>query len=97
MIKRALADAEQVKTDLIAQARQEAEHLVQKAREQIDREKTIAIRELRQQVADLAVEAAARIVQSSMTPEAQKKLVHEFIEGLASTSGGERYRSSGTP
>jgi len=82
MIKRALADADQVKTDLITQARQEAEHLVQKAREQIDREKTIAIRELRQQVADLAVEAAARIVQSSLTPEAQKKLVHEFIEGL---------------
>ena len=34
------------------------------------------------QVADLAVEAASRIVTSSMTPEAQKKLVKEFIDGL---------------
>jgi F-type H+-transporting ATPase subunit b len=82
MIKRALADAEQVKGDLITQAKAESDRMVQRAKEQIDREKKLAIQELRGQVADLAVEAASRIVQSSLTPEAQKKLVHEFIESL---------------
>ena len=53
-----------------------------KAREQIEREKRLAIQELRGQVADLAMEAASRIVTSSLTPEAQRKLVHEFIEKL---------------
>jgi F-type H+-transporting ATPase subunit b len=87
IIKRALADAETVKTDLVAQARAESERMVQKAREQIEREKKLAIQELRSSVADLAVEAAAKIVQSSLTPEAQKKLVHEFIDNLPQARG----------
>jgi len=87
IMKRALADAETVKADLIAQARAESERMVQKAREQIEREKKLAIQELRSSVADLAVEAAAKIVQSSLTPEAQKKLVHEFIDNLPQARG----------
>ena len=87
IMKRALADAETVKTDLIAQARAESDRMVQKAKEQIEREKKLAIQELRSSVADLAVEAAAKIVQSSMTPEAQKKLVHEFIDTLPQARG----------
>ncbi len=87
IVKRALADAEAVKSDLIAQAKAESERMVQRAKDQIEREKKLAIQELRGQVADLAVEAAARIVQSSLTPEAQKKLVHEFIDNLPSARG----------
>ena len=87
IMKRALADAEAVKTDLVAQARAEADRMVQKAKEQIEREKKLAIQELRSSVADLAVEAAAKIVQSSLTPEAQKKLVHEFIDTLPQARG----------
>src|SRR4051812_48023712 len=82
VMKRALADAEAVKTDLVSQAKAESDRMVHRAKEQIDREKKLAIQELRSQVADLAVEAASRIVKSSMTPEAQKKLVHEFIDNL---------------
>ena len=84
IVKRAMADAEQLRTDLSNQARAEAEEIVKKAREQIDREKRLAIQELRGQVADLAVEAASRIVTSSMTPDAQRKLVAEFIDKLPS-------------
>jgi F-type H+-transporting ATPase subunit b len=87
IMKRALADAETVKADLIAQARAESDRMVQKAKEQIEREKKLAIQELRSSVADLAVEAAAKIVQSSLTPEAQKKLVHEFIDNLPQARG----------
>jgi F-type H+-transporting ATPase subunit b len=82
IMKRALADAETVRADLVAQAKAESDRMVQRAKDQIDREKKLAIQELRSQVADLAVEAASRIVKSSMTPEAQKKLVHEFIDNL---------------
>ena len=82
IIKRSIADAEQLKADLSAQARSEADQILSKAKEQIEREKRLAIQELRGQVADLAVEAASRIVTSSLTPEAQRKLVHEFIEKL---------------
>jgi F-type H+-transporting ATPase subunit b len=87
IIKRSIADAEQLKAELSAQARNEAEQILRKAKEQIEREKRLAIQELRGQVADLAVEAASRIVTSSLTPEAQRKLVHEFIEKLPTARG----------
>lgn len=82
VLKRAAKEAEQLKAELETRARAQSEQIVEKARVQIGREKDQAIRELRSQVADIAVEAAARIVTSSLTPEAQKKLVAEFIEGL---------------
>ena len=46
------------------------------------REKDQAIAELRAQVADIAVEAASRIVKSSLTEEAQRKLVDDYIKEL---------------
>jgi F-type H+-transporting ATPase subunit b len=82
IIKRALKDAEQLKADLSARARTESDQMVQRAREQIDREKNQAVLELRSQVADLAMEAASRIVTSSLTPDAQRKLVDEFIKTM---------------
>jgi F-type H+-transporting ATPase subunit b len=82
IIKRALKDAEQLKADLSARAKAESDQMVQRAREQIDREKGQAILELRTQVADLAMQAAAKIVESSLTPEAQRKLVEDFIKTM---------------
>jgi F-type H+-transporting ATPase subunit b len=82
MMKQAFADAEQVRANLIAQAKAESARLLEKAREQIQREKDVAVRDLRAQVADLAIEAAGKIVTSSLTPETQRKLVDEFLETL---------------
>jgi F-type H+-transporting ATPase subunit b len=79
MLKAALADAERLRSELSEKARAESEALVQRARDQIQREKHLALQELRGRVADLAVEAAGKIVVSSLTPEAQKKLVDDFI------------------
>jgi F-type H+-transporting ATPase subunit b len=82
IIKQALADAEQTRSSLTAQAKAEAEKQLAKAREQIQREKQLAIQQIRGEIADLAIGAAAKIVESSLSPEAQRKLVDEFIEGL---------------
>lgn len=82
IIKQSMAEAERLRQELSAQARVDAEQIVTKAREMIEREKRQAIQELRGQVADLAVEAASKIVQSSLSPDAQKKLVHQFIDEL---------------
>jgi F-type H+-transporting ATPase subunit b len=82
IVKRALAEGEQLRTDLAARAKAEGEQLIQKAREQIEREKSRAILELRAEVGQLAIEAAARIVQSSLNADTQKKLVDDFITAL---------------
>lgn len=82
IIRKALQEAETFKADLESKARAEGEQLIQRAKEQVEREKNAAILELRSQVADLAIEAAGRIVTSSLTPEAQRKLVDEFVASV---------------
>jgi F-type H+-transporting ATPase subunit b len=82
ILKRAIAEAEQIKADLSAKAKAESDQILQRAKEQIEREKSRAILELRTQVGELAVEAASRIVKSSLTPDAQKKLVDDYITAL---------------
>jgi len=82
ILARALKEAETARADLVEKARSDAEHIVERAREQIERDKTQAIADLRGQVADIAVEAASKIVESSLTPEAQKKLVDDYITSL---------------
>ena len=82
ILARALKEAETARVDLVEKARADSETIVQRAREQIDRDKNEAIAELRGQGADIAVEAASKIVKSSLTPEAQKKLVDDYITSL---------------
>jgi F-type H+-transporting ATPase subunit b len=84
MLVKAVREAEQVRIDMVTKARQEADHVVATAREQIAREKQLAILELKEQVADLAMEAAGKIVRSSLTPEAQRVLVQEYMDSLPS-------------
>ncbi len=82
LMKRAMKEADQLKEELSGRARAESEQILKKARDQIARETALAMQELRVQVADIAVEAAAKIVTSSLTPEVQKKLVTDFIANL---------------
>jgi F-type H+-transporting ATPase subunit b len=82
IIKTANEEATKLKDGLQAQAKAESERMIERARDQIEREKTQALQELRGEVANLAVEAASKIVVSSLTPEAQKKLVNDFLGSL---------------
>ncbi len=82
ILKRALHEADTLKNDVVSRAREESERLLSRAKDQILREKNQAILEIKGQVADLAVQAAAKIVTSSLTPDAQRKLASDFIEAL---------------
>ena len=82
ILARAAKDAEAVRGELQAKARADADAILARAREQMQREKDQALAELRGQVAEIAVEAASRIVKSSLSPEAQRKLVDDYIKEL---------------
>lgn len=85
ILAKALKEAEKVRSDLVTKARADSDQVLARAREQMQRDKDQAIAELRAQVADIAVEAASRIVKSSLTEEVQRKLVDDFIEELPRT------------
>jgi F-type H+-transporting ATPase subunit b len=90
LLKRTRSEAEQIRSDLSARARSEADQILERAKEEISRERDAAITALRAQVADVAIEAAAKIVESSLTREAQKKLVDEFVASLEAQRRSER-------
>ena len=56
----------------------------------MQREKEQALSDLRAKVADIAIEAASRIVKSSLSDDAQRKLVDDYIKELPKAIGEGR-------
>ena len=75
-------EVEVLRADLTAKARKEADDLVAQARKQIQEEKSKALAELKGQVADLAIDTARRLIQSSLDEKSQRALVEEYIAKL---------------
>jgi F-type H+-transporting ATPase subunit b len=89
MIARANKIAEDSRTEILAEAKAQAEKLTEKARAEIVAEKEKAMAEIRSQVADLALDAAAKLVESQMDAPTQRRLVQRFLaEVKPSTKGG---------
>jgi F0F1-type ATP synthase membrane subunit b/b' len=64
--------------------------MVERARESIEREKDAALDELRKESVDLALAAAAKLVQASLDDEKDRELVMGFIDEL---SGGDEVQA----
>jgi F-type H+-transporting ATPase subunit b len=82
LAQRSKSEVEALRAELTANARKEADELVAQARRQIQEEKAKAFAELKGQVADLAIDAARRLIQSSLDEKAQRKLVEDYIAQL---------------
>jgi F-type H+-transporting ATPase subunit b len=78
-IQAAIKAAQEMKDEIVGNARSEADRLVSHAREEIVREKQQALVELRTQVADLAVNAAGKILHRSVDDRAHRELISDFI------------------
>ena len=62
MVQRAAKTAEATSADILAKARTDAEQITARARDEIAAEKDRALAEIRGEVADLALEAAGKLV-----------------------------------
>jgi len=78
-IQAALKEAQGMKEEIIGAAHTEADRLVDHAREEVVREKQRAMVELRTHVADLAVEAAGKILRRSVDDRTHRELVSDFL------------------
>ncbi|MGB8932658.1 MAG: F0F1 ATP synthase subunit B [Anaeromyxobacteraceae bacterium] len=82
LAKKNQQEVEALRQELTAKAKKEAEELVASARRQIVEEKSKAIVELKSFVADLAIEAAGKLVKANLDDKAQRQLVQEYLEQL---------------
>ena len=90
MIAEGKEAGERVRQDIEAKARDEGDAMIERARESIEREKDAALEELRKEAVDLALAAAAKLVQESLDAEKDRELVMGFIDELS--DGGEVQR-----
>ena len=81
-VKKNQQEIEALRVELTARARKEADDMVASARRQIDEEKSKAIAELRSHVADLAIQAAGKLIRANLDERAQRALVEEYLAQL---------------
>ncbi|MBA2276681.1 MAG: F0F1 ATP synthase subunit B [Chloroflexia bacterium] len=86
-----IANARQNSEQMIARAREEADTqadtYLKRAEETLRRETEQARQQLRQDVADLAVAAAGRIVRKELDPSTQSRLIEETLASASSGRG----------
>ena len=90
MIARATKIAEDSRAEIVAAAREEAEKVSARARDEITAETKKALAELRKQVADLALDAAGKLVRAEMTGKTQRRMVEEFLAEVPAREQGLR-------
>src|ERR1700759_4370904 len=89
----ARADAEGIRQEVLARAREESDRIIQAGNDQLAQQRESILRELRSEVGTLAVDLAGRIVGESLADEARSRgTVERFINelGPAGSAGGRR-------
>ncbi|MHB8859773.1 MAG: F0F1 ATP synthase subunit B [Thermoleophilia bacterium] len=79
IIDRAHKVGESTKSEIVGQAREQAQKEVEGARDQIQRETRKAIQEIKDQVADLTILAAGKVTGKTMNREDHLRLVDEAL------------------
>ena len=79
-IQRAIKAGEDVKAKAQADARTEADALLQRARAEIQQERDEAIGEVRRSFADLTVLAAGKVIEKTLDKEQHRELIEKVLE-----------------
>lgn len=79
IIAQATQQAERAREDILAKARDEAHEIKAKAMEDVGYERKRVVAELRDQVAELAVLAAGRVLGRELNPATHRAVVEDFL------------------
>ena len=83
------AAGEKLRKEVEERARDEGDAIIQRAREEIERAKEAALAELRRHSVELALAAAAKLMQEKMDHERDRQLVTGYLDDLVSREGPE--------
>jgi F-type H+-transporting ATPase subunit b len=82
IVEEARVAGDQMKSEIISKANDEAEQLIAKARAEADTEKSRALADARREVGELSVELAGKIVGESLDLKAHQDLVNRYLADL---------------
>jgi len=83
IIARAREEGQEERKAILAEAEQEAQRVLVGAREEAGSERERILRDLRGQVAVLAIAAANRLIGEALDEQRQRRLVDEFFTGIS--------------
>jgi F-type H+-transporting ATPase subunit b len=87
IIRDARTATERMLTEAKEKSQSEADAMVKRAKELIEREKNTAIAEVKREVASLAIEVASRVVSETLKSDAeQQKLIGRYLKEIETTS-----------
>ncbi len=87
-IAQAVRTGEEIRRKAQQEAKPEAETLIAKARLEIQRERGEAIDELRQEITDLTIAAAEKVIERSLDKKAHHQLIERVLEESAHLKKG---------
>ena len=82
ILREAREASERLRTEELDKTRAQIQQAQEVAQAEIEREKQTALEQLRTEVAELAIQAAGKILQENMDDDRQRKLVDKFITDL---------------
>ena len=84
IITQSRADGAQLREEIRAKAKEDADGIIKNAERQIQLETTRAIQQIRHEAIDLSVEIASKIIQRNLTKEDNQRLIDEAIRQVGS-------------
>lgn len=82
IIEQSRAYSEKLKEQLLQESREQSKKLLEDASAEIERKKEAAFTDLKNQVAEIAINAAEKILGSNLDKDMQKKIVDKYISGI---------------
>jgi F-type H+-transporting ATPase subunit b len=76
------ATAEKMKADMLEATRTQQQELMERAKRDIEHEKTRAIAELRREAVDLAIAGASKVIEKNLDNTSNRQLVESFLSSI---------------
>lgn len=81
------AISEKMRSDLLAQTKEQQSEMIEQARRAIESEKVAAIASLRKEAVDLAIAGASRVIEKNLDSAGNRQIVESFLSSLDGVKG----------
>lgn len=82
IIREGRSAADKMKNEILEKASADSRRMIEQAKDEIEREKDAALAKLRQEVADLAIQAATKILGGELEEKHHRKIIDDFLGRL---------------
>ncbi|MGX7031084.1 F0F1 ATP synthase subunit B [Vagococcus zengguangii] len=84
IVRKAKETAEKEAHDIVTNAHEEGRRYLEQAKREIEREREVMIEAAKNEVADLSIQIAEKIIRKELDPATHQELINSYIEGLGS-------------